>query len=101
MIQGYQLENNYSTSYSKAPGYKGIKAQSSLDYRYFNEDVGYGFIFMSKLGAQIGVATPHMDSIITLVSTIMQRDYRKEQKRTMETLGLGGKSAEELDKLLA
>jgi len=42
-----------------------------------------------------------MDSIITLVSTIMQRDYRMEQKRTMETLGLGGKSAEELEKLLA
>jgi opine dehydrogenase len=101
MLQGYQKENNYNTSYSRAPGYRGIKAQSSLDYRYFNEDVGYGLIFMSRLGAQIGVATPHMDSIITLVSTIMQRDYRKEQKRTMETLGLGGKSAEELDKLLA
>jgi len=101
MLQGYQLENNYSTSYSKAPGYKGIKAQSSLDYRYFNEDVGYGLIFMSRLGAQIGVPTPHMDSIITIVSTIMQRDYRKEQKRTMDTLGLGGMSAEELDRLLA
>lgn len=100
MLQGYQTENNYNTSYSKAPGYKGIKAQSSLDYRYFNEDVGYGLIFMSRLGTQIGVATPHMDSIITLVSTIMQKDYRKEQKRTMDTLGLGGKSAEELDKLL-
>ena len=101
MLQGYQLENNYNTSYSKAPGYKGIKAQSSLDYRYFNEDVGYGLIFMSTLGAQVGVPTPHMDSIITIVSTIMQRDYGKEQKRTMDTLGLGGMSAENLDRLLA
>jgi len=100
MLQGYQTENNYDTSYQKAPGYKGIKAQSSLDYRYFNEDVGYGLVFMSRLGAQIGVPTPHMDSIITLVSTIMQRDYRGEQKRTMDALGLGGKSAEELKKLL-
>ena len=100
MLQGYQTENNYNTSYQKAPGYKGIKAQSSLDYRYFNEDVGYGLVLMSKLGAQIGVPTPHIDSIITLVSTIMQRDYRGEQKRTMDTLGLGGKSAEELKKLL-
>ena len=101
MLQGYQTENNYNTSYQKAPGYKGIKAQSSLDYRYFNEDVGYGLVFMSTLGAQIGVPAPHMDSIITLVSTIMQRDYRKERKRTMETLGLSGKNAEELEKLLA
>ncbi|TRO47735.1 opine dehydrogenase, partial [Candidatus Bathyarchaeota archaeon] len=82
-------------------GYRGIKAQSSLDYRYFNEDVGYGLIFMSRLGAQVGVPTPHMDSIITIVSSIMQRDYRKEQKRTMDTLCLGGMSAEELDRLLA
>ena len=101
MLQGYQTENNYSTSYSKAPGYRGIKAQSSLDYRYFNEDVGYGLVFMSRLGAQVGIPTPHMDSIITIVSTIMQRDYREEQKRTMETLGLGGMSADELDLLLA
>jgi opine dehydrogenase len=96
MLQGYQTENNYNTSYQKAPGYKGIKAQSSLDYRYFNEDVGYGLVFMSGLGAQIGVPTPNMDSIITIVSTLMQRDYRKEQKRTMETLGLADKSVEDL-----
>ena len=101
MLQGYQTENNYDESYKKAPGYRGIKAQSSLDYRYFNEDVGFGLVFMSGLGAQIGVPTPIMDSIITIVSTIMQRDYRREQKRTMETLGLAGKSVENLIKLIS
>ena len=101
MLQGYQTENNYNTSYQKAPGYKGIKAQSSLDYRYFNEDVGYGLVFLSGLGAQIGVPTPNIESIITIVSTLMQRDYRKEQKRTMETLGLAGKSVDDLTKLLS
>ena len=100
MLQGYQTENNYNTSYQKAPGYKGIKAQSSLDYRYFNEDVGYGLVFLSELGAQIGVPTPNINSIITIASTLMQRDYRKEQKRTMKTLGLTGKSVEDLEKLL-
>jgi opine dehydrogenase len=101
MLQGYQTENNYNTSYQKAPGYKGIKAQSILDYRYFNEDVGYGLVFMSGLGAQIGVPTPNMDSIITIASTLMQRDYRKEQERTMETLGLAGKSVEDLKELFS
>ncbi|TFH15919.1 opine dehydrogenase [Candidatus Bathyarchaeota archaeon] len=101
MLQGYQTENNYDSSYQKAPGYKGIKAQSSLDYRYFNEDVGYGLVFMSNLGAQIGVPTPHMDAIITIVSTLMQRDYRGEQKRTMMTLGLADKTLDELKKLIS
>lgn len=101
MLQGYQTENNYNTSYQKAPGYKGIKAQSSLDYRYFNEDVGYGLVFMSNLGAQVGVPTPNIDSIITVVSTIMQRDYRGDQKRTMKTLGLADLTLDELRKLIS
>jgi opine dehydrogenase len=101
ILQGYQTANNYDTSYQKAPGYKGIKAQSSLDYRYFNEDVGYGLVFMSELGAQIGVPTPNMDSIITIVSTLMQRDYKTEKKRSMEALGLACKSVEDLKKLLS
>jgi len=101
MLQGYQTENNYDSSYREAPGYRGIKAQSRLDYRYFNEDVGYGLVFMSDLGAQIGVPTPHMDSIITIVSTLMMRDYRGERKRTMGTLGLDGYSLDELIKLIS
>jgi opine dehydrogenase len=101
IIQGYQTENNYNSSYQKAPGFIGIKAQGSLDHRYFNEDVGYGLVFMSSLGAQIGVPTPHMDSIITIVSTLMQQDYRKEQNRTLESLGLAGKSTEDMKKLLS
>ena len=101
MLQGYQTENNYNSSYQKAPGYKGIKAQSSLDYRYFNEDVGYGLVFMSNLGSQVGVPTPNIDAIITVVSTIMQRDYRWEQMRTMETLGLSNLSLNELRKLIS
>jgi opine dehydrogenase len=100
MLQGYQMENNYDSSYQRAPGYKGIKAQSGLDYRYFNEDVGYGLVFMSNLGAQIGVPTPNMDAIITVVSTLMQRDYRGEQKRTMKTLGLTDKTLDELIKYI-
>jgi opine dehydrogenase len=101
ILQGYQTENNYDTSYQKAPGYKGIKAQSSLDYRYFNEDVGYGLVFMSDLGAQISVPTPNMDSIITIVSTLMQRDYKTEKKRSIEAFGLAGKRVEDLKKLLS
>ena len=40
MRQGYMREDNYSTGYSTAPGFLGIKAQSQLDHRYLTEDVG-------------------------------------------------------------
>jgi len=100
MQQGYMQESTYDKGYSEAEGFKGIKAQSSLDYRYFNEDAGYGLVFMAELGKQVGVQTPIMDSIINIVSTIMKRDYRKEKMRTMESLRLGHYSLDELKQIL-
>jgi opine dehydrogenase len=101
VMQGYMVEATYDTGFVTAPGFAGVKAQSSLDYRYFNEDVGYGLVFLQKLGEQIGVATPIISAVITMASLLMKRDYVGEAKRTMETLGLSKHTAEELEKLLA
>ena len=101
VIQGYMTEATYDNGFITAPGFAGVKAQSSLDYRYFNEDVGYGLVFIQKLGEQVGVATPVMSAVITLVSLLMNRDYLSEAMRTMETLGLSKYTVEELEKLLA
>ncbi|MDM8533256.1 NAD/NADP octopine/nopaline dehydrogenase family protein [Clostridiaceae bacterium HSG29] len=100
MEQGYMMDSSYDIGYSKAPGFKGIKAQSKLDYRYFNEDAGYGLVFLIDLAKQIGVKTPIMDAILKVVSTIMERDYEKEKARTMETIGLENYSLEELKSIL-
>ncbi len=96
MRQGYMLENNYGSGYRKAPGFLGIGAQPQLDHRYLNEDVGYGLVFMSKLGQQIGVATPGIDAVISVATIVMARDYRAEALRTPESLGIAGRSAKEL-----
>jgi opine dehydrogenase len=101
VMQGYMTEATYDSGFVTSPGFAGVKAQPSLDYRYFNEDVGYGLVFLHKLGQQVGVATPVMSAVITLASLLMKRDYLGEAKRTMESLGLSGYSAEELDTLLA
>jgi opine dehydrogenase len=101
LMQGYMTEATYDSGFVSAPGFKGVRAQSSLDYRYFNEDVGYGLVFLQKLAEQVGVATPVMSAVITLVSVLMTRDYLNEARRTMETLGLSMRSAEELESLLA
>lgn len=100
MRQGYMQEATYDKGYSEAEGFKGIRAQSSLNYRYFNEDVGYGLVFLAELGKQLGVPTPVADSVIAIVSVVMGRDYRGEKARTMGSLGLGSYSLEELKKIL-
>lgn len=96
MVQGYMLEDNYSTSYSTAPGFLGIGAQNKLDHRYLTEDVGYGLVFLTDLARRLGVPTPVMDAEITIADTILGRDFRAESARTLDTLGLGDLGPEEL-----
>jgi opine dehydrogenase len=94
--QGYMREESYSTGYSEAPGFRGIRAQSRLDHRYLTEDVGYSLVFLSDLAARIGVPTPAMDALITTASIVLARDFRAEGNRTVSTLGLDGLSREQL-----
>jgi len=98
--QGYQAVNNYSTGYSEAPGFKGIMAQSQLDYRYFNEDAGYGLVFFTDLADKVGVKVPNMKAVLRLSSVVMGRNYEEEKARTMESVGLSGYGPEELKKVL-
>ena len=101
VIQGYMTEATYDTGFNTAPGFQGVKAQTDLNYRYFNEDVGYGLVFFQKLAEQVGMETPIISAIITIASLLMKRDYLTEAKRTMETFGLSNFTAEKLEKLLA
>jgi opine dehydrogenase len=100
MKQGYMADETYDIGYSKAPGFKGIKAQPQLDYRYFNEDAGYGLVFLTDLARQIGVETPSMNAVLKSVSIVMDRDYSGEKARTMESLGLENYSLNELKAIL-
>jgi len=50
-------------------------------------------VFMRDLGRQLGVPTPTMDAVLTIVSAMMGRAYVAEGKRTMKQLGLDGLSA--------
>ena len=99
MRQGYMLENNYGSGYRKAPGFLGIGAQPQLDHRYLHEDVGYGLVFMSNLGRQVGAETAGIDAVIKVASIVMARDYRAEALRTPDTLGIADRSAAELGTL--
>src|SRR3954451_17156446 len=94
--QGYMREHNYSTAYSTAPGFLGIKAQSELYHRYLTEDVGYSLIFLADLAARLDVPTPVIDAVITIASVVLARDFRAEGVRTLKTLGLDALSPGEL-----
>jgi opine dehydrogenase len=94
--QGYMSEENYSTGYSTAPGFRGIAAQGQLDHRYLTEDVGYSLVFLTDLAARLGVATPVMNAVIDIASVVLARDFRAERRRTMSSLGLDCMSPDQL-----
>lgn len=96
VLQGYMTDENYSTGYSEAPGFLGIKAQRDLDHRYLTEDIGYGLVLLTDLGRALGVPTPTMDAVIQLGSVVLGRDFRAEGARTLAGLGLAGLTASEL-----
>lgn len=94
--RGYMSEATYDQGFITAPGFAGIKAPARLNSRYFNEDVGYTMVLVAELAEVMGVEVPVINSMITVISAMMNRDYRGERARSLEMLGLGGWSAEDL-----
>ncbi|QDS86929.1 Opine dehydrogenase [Rosistilla ulvae] len=100
-LQGYMQVANYDEGFSTARGFAGIKAQQKLDNRYFQEDVGFGLVFLKSLGEQLDVDVSNISALIRVVSVVMDRDYLAEAPRTMSRYGLSKHSAEELSGVLA
>lgn len=95
-LQGYMLEKNYHTGYSKAPGFEGIKAQTQINNRYFTEDVGYGLVLLEDMAKVVSVETPIITSIIKLVSVLLETDFHNDAQRTLGKLGLTSLTKDEI-----
>ena len=76
-----------------------IRAPSTLQHRFLDEDVPYGLVPLAELGQLASVATPHMDCVIDLASVVRGRDYRAEGL-TLERMGLANKTPDAVQSLL-
>lgn len=77
---------------------KEIKAPSSVDHRYFNEDIPFGIVPMATLARIAGVEHPLTDAVITMASSITGIDFR-EMGWTRNRLGLPAEVAAAQGKL--
>jgi opine dehydrogenase len=68
---------------------RAIKSPPSLRHRYIMEDVGYGIVPISELGALAGVRTPVIDALITLASASIDVDLRATGL-SLDRMGLAG-----------
>jgi len=86
--QGVKGETLYEATHN-SPIWGPARAPDSLEHRYLTEDLPYGLVPISELGAQLGLETPVMNCIITLASAALGRDLRQEG-RSLRQVGLEG-----------
>ncbi len=76
-----------------------IKAPPTLDHRYTHEDVGYGLVPLSALGRLARVATPAIDSLVTLAGLSVGVDFWATGL-TLDKMGIAGLTAAGLQSFL-
>lgn len=76
-----------------------FKSPSTMDHRYVHEDIGYGLVPWAAWARLSQVATPVIDGLITIGSTISGKNYA-EHGRTLARMGLAGVSQDDLQDFL-
>ncbi|MFW6055626.1 MAG: NAD/NADP octopine/nopaline dehydrogenase family protein, partial [Thermodesulfobacteriota bacterium] len=106
----YPFADHYEQQ-SREPWMYGRKAHSDLvqseswrepldfNHRYIKEDVKHNLALFTSIGGFAGQPTPIADSLLTLLGVIVGEDFR-ETGRTLKTMGLGGVSPQEMERIL-
>jgi opine dehydrogenase len=66
-----------------------IRAPSTIDHRFLNEDIPCGLVLLADLGRAAGVRTPVADHVIHLASVAAGKDYRA-LGLTLARMGVAG-----------
>lgn len=85
--------------YRDSEAFSPLKGPHSLDDRYLTEDTPHSLVLLSKLGSQLGIKTPVMDSVITLASALRAEDYWAIGRDT-EDIGLNNLDKSEIKEFL-
>lgn len=78
----------YSVFHNSEPN-RWIKAPSTIEHRFFDEDIPFGLVLLTELGRLAGVAMPVSDAVIELASIATGKPYQSIGL-TRAKLGLDG-----------
>ncbi len=82
------------------PAYHDIKSPSTIFTRQLTEDIPTGVLPIMELGEVAGVEVPLLKSMVSICGNLLGIDFRKKG-RTLEHLGLAGKTKEEIIEYLS
>ena len=85
--QGYMYNMTYDEGYVKSPGFAGIKAPTTADHRYFDEDAN-GLCLWEDMGKALGLPTKAITSVINMCDIVRAKDYRAVMTKSIKSLGL-------------
>lgn len=88
----------YAVFHNSEPN-RWIKAPSSVDHRFFNEDIPFGLVPFSELGRLARVPTPVSDAVILLASAIAAKRYR-DFGLTVPKMGFEGMDVPEVRRVV-
>lgn len=88
----------YDVFHNSEPN-RWIKAPTSIDHRFFNEDIPFGLVPFSELARLAQVPTPVTDAVITLASSIAGKAYR-DTGLNLEKMGVKDLTAREVRRLV-
>ncbi len=87
-------------SYRQSKGiFLDIEGPNDLSGRYLTEDTPCSLVFCANLAKAVNIETPIMDSVANLASILVDEDYWTTG-RTLEKVGLDGKSVQEIKEFL-
>jgi opine dehydrogenase len=101
--QGYaDSAASYYECYGKGKGFGTFASPDGnmAEHRYFHEDIGQGLVFFMSLGQQLGVPTPASEVLVRLGSILLDIDFIAEKRKTVDSLGLEGLNAEQINAFL-
>lgn len=94
------LGNNLCERMKNNPAYYNIKSPSTIFTRQLTEDIPTGVLPIMELGEVVGVPVPLMRSMVEICGSLLDMDFR-EKGRTLEHLGLAGKTKDEIIEYLS
>ena len=93
--QGFMRSIMDRDSHPELDWFRGLDGPSSFQHRYVSEDAACGLAMLVSLGRQYQVPTPLAQAFLTVAGVINGTDYLASG-RTLESLGLGGLSPQDL-----
>ena len=83
------------TAMTTVPNYKHSQGPDSLQHRFLHEDICSTLVPAQELAQLASIKTPTIDSLISIMSVITDRDLRREG-RNLASFGLKGLSFEQV-----